>query len=64
MEEMAAREEIEKMMAALGAVRVPPEDDDFERWLDEMAEYDPATKGWYIEDGVVHSYPRTRRKNG
>jgi hypothetical protein len=53
-------EEIEEMMAALGAVRVPPEDDEFERWLDEMTEYDPKTIGFDATSGVVVYYPKTR----
>jgi hypothetical protein len=56
-------EEIEELMSALGAVRVPPEDDDFERWLDEKSEYEPGVIGFWIdEDDVTHYYPRVREE--
>jgi hypothetical protein len=55
-------EMIEAEMERIGAVRVPPEDDDFERWLDEQSEYDPAVIGFWIEDGVTHYYPRVREE--
>jgi hypothetical protein len=55
---------VEKEMARLGAVRVPPEDDGFEKWLDEMTEYDPKTIGFDATSGVVVYYPKTKPKGG
>jgi hypothetical protein len=52
--------EVAEMMALLGAVRVPPEDDEFERWLDEITEYDPKTIGFDATSGEVVYYPKEK----
>jgi hypothetical protein len=51
-------------MEEMGAVKVPPDDDGFEAFLDRITEFDPATKGFEIVDGVVVSYPKVPVKEG
>jgi len=55
---------IEQVMEEMGAVKVPPDDDGFEAFLDRITEFDPATKGFEIVDGVVVSYPKVPVKEG